>query len=308
VRLLALVLGLLALTPGVASAVATYPTLPRTDVRLIHYRAHDGVVRRAWLLLPADYSGEPLPLVISPHGRGTSARANARLWGDLPGIGGFVVVNPAGEGRRLGEYSWGDPGQIADLARMPAIVRAHGIRVDPRAIYAVGGSMGGQETLLLVARYPHLLAGAAVFDAATDMARRYWDFEDLPDGRDLQRLARDEIGGTPLTRPRAYAIRSPDTYARQIALSGVPLQLYWSTRDRVIADQRDESRVLLRRIFRWNPFAYVISFHGEWQHDAEMRPYARLPRALVRLGLLPWSMMAERRGPDAIRLERPRRA
>ena len=36
--------------------------------------------------------------------------------------------------------------------------------------------MGGQETLLLVARHPHLLAGAAAFDPATDMARRYRDF------------------------------------------------------------------------------------------------------------------------------------
>jgi len=286
VRFLATVLGLLALTPGVASAVAAYPTLPHTDMRFIHYRAHDGVVRPAWLLLPTDYSGEPLPLVISPHGRGTSARANARLWGDLPGIGGFAVVNPAGEGRRLGEYSWGDPGQIADLARMPAIVRAHGVNVDRRRIYGFGGSMGGQETLLLVARYPHLLAGAAVFDAATDMARRYWDFEDLPDGRELQRLAREEIGGTPLTTPRAYAVRSPDADARQIALSGVPLQLYWSTRDRVISDQVDETGALAAAIRGWNPAAPVETFRGTWRHTAEMRWTRRLPGALRRIGLL----------------------
>jgi pimeloyl-ACP methyl ester carboxylesterase len=286
VRFLATFLALLALTPGVASAVAAHPTLPHTDMRLVDYRAHDGVVRRAWLLLPTDYSGAPLPLVISPHGRGTSARANARLWGDLPGIGGFAVVNPAGEGRRLGEYSWGDPGQIADLARMPAIVRAHGVRVDPRAVYAVGGSMGGQETLLLVARHPHLLAGAAVFDAATDMARRYWDFEDLKDGLTLQHLAREEIGGTPLTSPRAYAARSPDTYARQIALSGVPLQLYWSTRDRVISDQVDETGALVAAIRGWDPAAPVEVFRGTWRHTAEMRWTKRLPGALRRFGLL----------------------
>src|SRR5262249_54622120 len=124
------------------------PTRPHTDIRLIHYRAHDGVVRRAWLMLPTDYNGEPLPLVISPHGRGTSARANSRLWGDLPGLGGFAVVNPAGEGRVLGEYSWGDPGQIDDLARMPAIVRAHGVNIDRRRIYAFGGAVGGPEAPL----------------------------------------------------------------------------------------------------------------------------------------------------------------
>src|SRR5690349_246670 len=183
-------LALLALSPGVASAVSIRRTLPRTDVLLFHYRAHDGVVRRAWLLLPTGYRGARIPLVISPHGRGTSARANAGLWGDLPGRGGFAVVNPAGEGRRLGVDSWGDPGQIDDLARMPAIVRAHGVDVDPRRIYAIGGSMGGQETLLLLARHPHLLAGAAAFDPDTDMARRYWDFARLPGGATLQELAR----------------------------------------------------------------------------------------------------------------------
>ena len=67
------------------------------------------------------------------------------------------------------QYSWGYRGQIDDLARMPRIVEAHGVRVDRSRIYAIGGSMGGQETLLLAALHPHLLAGAAAFDPATDM-------------------------------------------------------------------------------------------------------------------------------------------
>jgi pimeloyl-ACP methyl ester carboxylesterase len=285
-RFIATAFVLFALTPASALAVSVQRSLPRTDVLLFHYRAHDGAVRRAWLLLPTDYRGAPLPLVISPHGRGTSARANERLWGDLPGLGGFAVVNPAGEGRRLGDFSWGDPGQIADLARMPAIVRAQGVNVDPRRIYAIGGSMGGQETLLLLARHPHLLAGAAAFDPGTDMARRYWDFAALPDGRTLQRLAREEIGGTPLTDPAAYAARSPDMYVRRIALSGVPLLLYWSTRDRVISDQVDETGALAAEIRGWNPRAPLQVVRGRWRHTAEMRWSHRLPGALVRFGLL----------------------
>jgi pimeloyl-ACP methyl ester carboxylesterase len=286
VRFIGTVLALLALTPAAASAVSYRPTLPHTDILVLHYRAHDGVSRRAWLLLPAAYDGRPIPLVISPHGRGTSARANARLWGDLPGLGDFAVVNPAGEGRRLGLFSWGYPGEIDDLARMPAIVRAHGVNVEPHRIYAIGGSMGGQETLLLLARHPHLLAGAAAFDPDTDMARRYWDFADLPGGATLQQLAREEIGGTPLSDPNAYAVRSPDTYARQIALSGVPLLLYWSTRDRVITDQVDETGALANEILGWNPNAPLTVFRGEWRHTAEMRWSRRLPGALVRFDLL----------------------
>jgi pimeloyl-ACP methyl ester carboxylesterase len=287
-RWIAAVLVVLALTaPAPAGAVGAPPKrLPRTDVLPFHYRAHDGVDRIAWLLVPAGYDGRPLPLVISPHGRGTPARANARAWGDLPGLGGFAVVCPAGEGRRLHNYSWGDPGQIDDLARMPALVRRHGIDVDLRRVYAVGGSMGGQEVLLLLARHPHLLAGVAAFDPATDMARRYWDFAALRNGRRLQRLARDEIGGTPATAPAAYAERSPDAFARQLAYSGVPLQLWWSSRDRIITDQRAETVVLEDQILGWNPGAPLQVYAGRWRHTAEMKWSTRLPHALVEFGLL----------------------
>ncbi len=47
------------------------------------------------------------------------------------------------------------------------------LRIDRSRIYALGSSMGGQETLLLVARHPDLLAGAAAMDSVTDLARRY---------------------------------------------------------------------------------------------------------------------------------------
>jgi len=294
VRLAVAALSVFVLLP-VSTAAA--PVQPQVEVKVIHYRAHDGRIRAAYLLLPRHYDGRPIPLVISPHGRGLTARQNARVFGDLPGMGGFAVIDPAGEGRRLGSFSWGAPGQIADLARMPAIARRNGVDVDPRRIFAIGGSMGGQEVLLLAARHPHLLAGVAAFDPATDMARRYWDFAGLAGGRRLQRLAREEIGGTPLTAPLAYARRSPDTFARQLALSGVPLELYWSTRDAVIRDQVDETGVLVVEILGWNPHARVDSFRGTWGHTREMWPRGRLPDALARFGLLPWTDVPRRYVP-----------
>ena len=284
-----LVLAVALVIVGAASAAEQPVTAsPNTEIRLIHYRAHDGDVRPAWLFLPAGYHRQRIPLVISPHGRGVDETDNALFWGDLPGEGGFALIDPAGEGRRLRWYSWGAPGQIADLARMPAIARAAGVNVDRRRIYAVGGSMGGQETLLLVARYPHLLAGAAAFDPATDMARRYRDFAALRNGDTLQRLAREEIGGTPTQVPEAYAARSPDHYARAIARSGVPLQLYWSSRDRIIRDQRLETAELATAIDRADEHERLWDFHGNWSHTAEMQADRRLPRALARFGLLPW--------------------
>jgi hypothetical protein len=121
------------------------------------------------------------------------------------------------------------------------------------------------------------------------MARRYRDFLSLPHGRVLQRLAREEIGGTPRQVPGAYAARSPDHFARAIADSGVPLQLFWSSRDRVIRDQVEETNELALDLRRDDDRLRLWDFHGEWAHTAEMESFRRLPRALARFGLLPWS-------------------
>jgi len=299
------------LIAAVAAVVVSTSPAPRAAtakrqvrVILIHYRAHDGVRRRAYVLLPAWYrpANDPaIPLVISPHGRGVSARANTRLWRGLPAVGRFAVISPDGEGRRLPRYSWGSAGQIEDLARMPVIAHLTlpWLHIDQRRVYAVGGSMGGQETLLLLARHPHLLAGAAAFDSVANMALQYRSFPRIPCnrkclhtwhgpvGKTLQSLARQEFGGTPRTRPLAYSERSPATYARAIAASCVPLQLWWSVKDRIVVDQRHQSGALYRRISELRPDAPVTAFVGAWRHSREMHAETRLPLALAALGLLP---------------------
>jgi len=275
---------------AVAGAAILSPSVLRTTRQIrIDYVAHNGVLRAAYVLLPQWYSpatDSPLPLVISPHGRGVDARVNARLWGDLPGREGFAVVNPEGQGRRLELYSWGDPGQISDLARMPEIVERAlpWVHVDPHRIYAAGGSMGGQETLLLVARHPHLLAGAISFDAPTDLSRRYREFDGMPYGRQLQRLARYEVGGTPAADPRAWSRRSPLDFARAIARSRVPLEIWWSRADRIVVDQSQQSGRLYRQIMRLDPNAPVRQVVGWWHHCAEIRRHLRKALAFIGLG------------------------
>jgi poly(3-hydroxybutyrate) depolymerase len=298
VKRVALLLGLAALL-GVA--LPRFASAHSSAVRVIamSYQAHDGLTRRAYVIVPADYrAGDPpLPLVISPHGRGVSALLNIRRWGRLPALGRFAVVNPEGQGRALTLFSWGDPGEIRDLARMPDIVEdaLPWLHVDRQRIYAFGGSMGGQETLLLTARFPHLLAGAAAFDAPTNMAARYRAFVHEPLGAELQHRARVEIGGTPGTDPRGYAVRSPLDWARRIAFSGVPLQIWWSTRDRIVTDGQGESGLLYRVIKRLNPTAPVSEFVGIWAHTTEMKAHGYLPYALSRFGLMP-----PRRGPTPV--------
>lgn len=273
--------------------VLAAPKPPPAGVRVvkISYRAHDGLSRRAYIILPSWYgpgAHPPIPLVISPHGRGVGARINVRRWGDLPARGPFAVINPEGQGRTLTLFSWGNRGEIRDLARMPQIAE-HALpwlRIDRRRVYAFGGSMGGQETLLLVARYRRLLAGAASFDAPTNMAARYKAFDALRNGLWLRHLARLEIGGSPRADPRAYAGRSPLDFAREIADSGVPLQIWWSTRDSIVVDQQRESGLLYREIKRLNPEAPVTQFVGTWAHTTEMNAHGYLPYALSRFGLL----------------------
>jgi poly(3-hydroxybutyrate) depolymerase len=278
------------------------PTHTRTWV--ISYRAHTGRTRHAYVLLPRWYgpaSRTAVPLVLSPHGRGLTGLQNTKLWGDLPAIGRFGVVSPDGEGDHLGAYSWGAPGQIEDLARMPAVVARAlpWLRIDRARVYAVGGSMGGQESLLLLAKHPRLLAGVAAFDSLIDFAHQYREFPTLrcnsrcrrqlgaPLGRVLQQRARTEVGGDPAHFAAAYAARSPITYARAIAFSCVPLQLWWSRKDQVVVDSRRQTGRLLAMLERRNPAAPVEGIEGYWRHSLEMPASKRLPFALVHMGLLP---------------------
>jgi len=286
-----------------AKVSLTRPTLT-ASIR-IFYRSHTGARRAAMVLLPRSYrSGDqPIPLVISPHGRGISYKTNAHRWGNLPGIGGFAVVSPGGQGDHLRNYSWGATGQVDDLARMPDIVtsKVPGLEVDRSRIYAFGGSMGGQETLLLAARHPSLLAGAAALDSLVDFPRQYHNFPRLgctpacermwrgPIGLAMQRLAKKEVGGTPRTAYGKYVTRSPLAYVRELAASCLPLQIWWSRYDRVVIDSSKQSGALFERIKTANPNAPISGYVGPWQHA---RPFAAdrlLPHALAKFGLLPTS-------------------
>jgi pimeloyl-ACP methyl ester carboxylesterase len=296
-------LAVLALADGAGAAHPKSELVGEVRVWTIHYRAHTGASRKAYVAVPASYrpdDGDELPLVISPHGRGLGARANLRLFGGLPARGGFAVVSPDGTGRRLERYSWGSPGQVEDLARMPEIVRRTlpWLKIDRERVYAFGGSMGGQEVLLLLARHHRMLAGVAAFDAVTDFALQYRSFANIPCntscrktwgslGASLRSMARHEVGGPPRKRPLAYALRSPITYARTIAASCVPLQLWWSVNDRIVANQERQTGALYEAIADINPNAPVQMFIGAWKHSAEMRAKARLPGALALFDLLP---------------------
>ncbi len=257
----------------------------------VRYRAHNGLGRPAIVVVPAEYGPErptpPLPLVISPHGRNIRAVTNAGWWRDLPGRGGFAVICPGGMGRRLPLHSWGWRGQIGDLSRMAEVVRRTlpWLRIDRRRVYAVGGSMGGQETLLLLGQHPQLLAGAVAFDSVTNFYLRYGEFARLRGGRAVQALARMEVGGTPRTNALGYTLRSPNHFIGQVAESGVPLQLWWSNADQII-DQSRQSAQFHKGLMRLQPRGRVEKVTGSWGHTAEAYSNLELPAAVKWLGLV----------------------
>ena len=132
----------LATSKGTAEAPAVpvpVQSTSTTAVRTwtIQYTSHTGLARVAYVVLPAWYGPNahpPLPVVISPHGRGANGRSNAQFFGRMPGIGGFALISPDGMGRRLKRFSYGHPGQIDDLAKMPDLaVRASAV-APPRQI------------------------------------------------------------------------------------------------------------------------------------------------------------------------------
>ena len=212
------------------------------------------------------------------------------MWAELPEQGDFIVICPGGMGRRLPLHSWGWRGQISDLARMPAILRAARpwLRFDAERVYAVGGSMGGQETLLLIGRHPQLLAGAVAFDSVTDFFRRYGDFAVLgARGRALRALARIEVGGTPSTRPEEYRLRSPIRYLDEIARSGVPLQVWWSDADEIVTGQEHQSGHFFAELRARDPRGRLEKVTGSWSHTAESYRRLQLPGAARWLGLVP---------------------
>jgi poly(3-hydroxybutyrate) depolymerase len=261
--------------------------LPLTRLAKVAYTSRDGRTRSAYVLAPRASRKQPLPLVIAPHGRGGGPKHACAAWGDLPGYAHFAVVCPQGQGRVYRAYSWGYPGQISDLARMPSVV-SHALpwlSVDPRRIYAVGASMGGQETLLLIGRHPTMLRGAVAIDPATDLAARYGPFAALRGGRMLQRLLRTEVGGTPARVPQAYRVRSPIAYARVIAESRTRLAVWWSTRDATVRNQRTlQAGPFLRLVAAHHPDVGPSQRIGSWPHGW---PYQRaLYEAAVFLGLL----------------------
>ena len=261
----------------------------------IRYRAHTSVLRWAVLIAPTQFGpgnpSPPLPLVVSPHGRGVRARTNARdvgeprrtrnLRGHLPGRDGPPPPAPlVGLSRARSTTSCGCRRSSRRTGRGSASTRIASTRS--------AAAWADTRRLLLVSRPAARLAGAVAFDSVTDFVRRYDDFAALGrKGRVLQALARLEVGGTPATHRDAYLRRSPAHFAQKIASSGVPLQMWWSDADEIVTGQENQSGKLFAELHALGTAGPLEKVTGSWSHTAESYRDLQLPGAVQWLGLVP---------------------
>ena len=240
------------------------------------YRAWNGHPRYAVVVLPADYvpgSAEALPCIIQPHARHATPAYTATIWQDLPTTRHFMVICPDSAGRRNPVNAWGVQGQIKDIMDMPDVVEASipWAKVDRERLYVVGVSMGAQEALDTLARFPDRFAAAASYDGVSNLAARYYEMAMI--GRhDDQDALRAEVGGTPAKVPFQYRIRSSQPFAATLARCRVPLAVTWSTKDEMVINQaKTQTGSLCRRLRALDPNVTLTETVTTARHGVRLR-------------------------------------
>ena len=132
-------------------------------------------------------------------------------------------------GGRAGRLEdWGDPRYLAQVARLPARLRAQGVKISKLVV--VGVSYSGFANAELVASHPEVGADALiVVDSYLDLAAR---FDALPLHHETRTEMETVLGGTPAQRPGAYRSRSPSHHLAGLARAirrGTHLVVVWST-------------------------------------------------------------------------------
>jgi pimeloyl-ACP methyl ester carboxylesterase len=260
---------------GTAGAASRATLSAPNQTYIVPYLAWNGQPRDCVVLLPRDYAGgtQKLPCIVTAHARGATPLQTSRLWQDLPTAQRFMVVCAGSAGRVDPISSWSCPGQIADLMELPGLIAAAmpWLRIDMNRLYVAGVSMGGAEALSVAARYPDRVAAAASFDGVADLAAYY---RALPATVRVkqQRALRREVGGPPRTARFRYALRSPLSFAATLATSGVPLGVWWSTRDLSVRYQATQQTGRLCKAIRaLRPDAPLVEAQTTFAHGFALR-------------------------------------
>lgn len=260
------------LVPCAPAQAADQPDVaPITERRVVG----DAVLLRSWyptwnghrrpllIAYPRSAPASGVPLLVTNHPAGLSmACSDARSV--AAARGGYALACLAGQGVATHAFSYGSAGQIADLARAPALVQSRmpDVRVDPTRVYLAGSSMGGTEALLVALRYPHAYTRVVALDPITDLGLRW---ASLPMNRRPQLEA--ECGGTPAQRPLCYAARSPASLVAGAVALPAELQLWYSRSDPVAGAPSQAPAFAAALAARGLPGAFAVRT-GAWGHGA----------------------------------------
>lgn len=134
-----------------------------------------------------------------------------------------------GPGQRAGrKEDWGDPAYLAAVAKVPAMLRAQGVKISKLVL--VGVSYTGFANSELVATHPELRPAAlVVVDSYLDLPARY---AALPSYHQTKKEMDAVLGGTLQQVPQRYADRSPSHHLAGLAQAirnGMSFVDVWST-------------------------------------------------------------------------------
>ena len=119
-----------------------------------------------------------------------------------------------GPGQRAGrKEDWGDPAYLAAVAKVPAALRAQGVKISKLVL--VGVSYSGYANAELVATHPELRPAALiVVDSYLDLPARYTA---LPSYHETKKEMDTVLGGTLQQVPQRYGDRSPSHHLAGLA-------------------------------------------------------------------------------------------
>lgn len=222
--------------------VHAYQGLAATELSLpamTSYKARDGQLIRAYLLLPRDYEeGTRYPTVVLPHG-GPHSRSRPTYddFAQFLSTRGYIVVQPnfrgsVGYGREFEEAGYKQWGGLMqdDVTDAVHFMVEKGL-TDPDRVCIVGASYGGYAALMGAIKTPDLFQCAISLNGVTHLEKILeYDMRKVIDKEDWQRLLFDRIGHPKDDREMLDA-NSPALNADKIR---IPILLVAGTADDVV--------------------------------------------------------------------------
>jgi len=250
-----------------------YPIEP-TDVgaiRVVSYRAADGLEMSGILTLPPGRPAKDLPVVLLPHGGPRSQDEPVfDWWAQAFASRGYAVFQPnfrgsTGFGRDFEKAGWGEWGRKmqTDVSDGLKALAEQGI-VDPRRACIMGGSYGGYAALAGVTLQQNLYRCAVSVAGVGDVSKLVSVKWRESGGSDfLNRYYRQQIG-----TGRNYAAISPVNFA---AKADAPILLVHGVDDIVVPfDQSSDMAAALTRAGK--PFEFLkLPGEDHWLSRGETR-------------------------------------